>query len=70
MVRKPLDLPMQVAKAFAKDMRAYHAEGDAIRRAEIAERQLDVLQGFLGPRDKKLRLRDVIAMFEEMKDQR
>jgi hypothetical protein len=68
MARKPLDLPMTVARAFARDMRLYHAERDAARRAEIAQRQLDALHGFLGPRDKPLRLRDVIALFEEMKD--
>jgi hypothetical protein len=38
MPQKPLDLPMQVAKAFAKDMRAYFAESNAIKRAEIAGR--------------------------------
>jgi hypothetical protein len=68
MARKPLDLPMQVAKAFAKDMRAYHAEGDAMKRAEIVQRQLDALHRFQGPRDKKLRFQDITRMFEEMKD--
>jgi hypothetical protein len=66
--RKPFDIPMQVVRAFAKDMRAYHAEPNTTKRVEIAERQLDVLQGFQGPRDKKLQLRDVTALFEEMKD--
>ena len=66
---KPLDIPMQIAKAFARDMRAYHAEHDAMKRAEIARRQLDALQRFQGPRDKQLRFRDITKMFEEMKDQ-
>jgi hypothetical protein len=39
MPRKPLDLPMQVAKAFIKDMRAFHVEPNAIKRDEIAGRQ-------------------------------
>ena len=59
---------MQIAKAFARDMRAYHAESDAMKRAEIAQRQLDALQRFQGSRDKKLRFRDITRMFEEMKD--
>jgi hypothetical protein len=41
--RKPLDLPMQMAKALIKDMRAFHAEPNAIKRDEIAQRQLDTL---------------------------
>jgi hypothetical protein len=69
MPRKPLDLPMAVAKAFVRDMRRHHAESDAVKQRAFAERQLEALQPFLGPRDKKLRLRDVIALFEEMKDQ-
>lgn len=64
---KPLDVPIAVAKAFARDMRLYHAETDAMKRAEIVQRQLDALQRFQGPRDKALRYRDVARMFEEMK---
>ena len=40
MPQKPLDLPMKVAKAFVKDMRAYFAEPNTIKRDEIAGRQL------------------------------
>jgi hypothetical protein len=65
---KPLNLPMQVVKAFAKDLRAYHAERDTMKRAVIAQRQLAALQKFQGPRDKQLRLGDIMALFEEMKD--
>jgi hypothetical protein len=43
MARKPLDLPMQVAKQFVNDMRAYHAEPNAIKRDEIAARQAWIL---------------------------
>jgi hypothetical protein len=50
-----------------KDLRAYHAQPNVARRAEIEERKLDALQEFLEPRDKKLRLCDVIAMFDKMK---
>jgi hypothetical protein len=66
-MKKPLDIPMAASKAFMRDLRKYHAEPDDARRAEIAQRQLDALQGFLGPRDRKLRLRDVVKLFEEMR---
>jgi hypothetical protein len=68
MARLPLDLPLNVAMAFVKDMRAFHAEPNAIKRDEIAARQLHALRGFRRPRDKKLRVHDVKEMFEAMKD--
>ena len=68
MARKPLDLPMQVAKQFVKDMRAYHAEQSAIKRDEIASRQLHALREYQGLREKKLRVHDVKEMFEAIKD--
>jgi hypothetical protein len=64
-----LELPVAVAKAFVRDMRAYFAEGDQTKRDEIAARQLRALNEFRRPRDKKLRLADVKAMFLEMRDQ-
>jgi hypothetical protein len=67
MSKPPLNLPMAVVKSFVDDMNEYWSEPNAVSRAEIAERQLTALQQFLGPRDKKLRLRDVIALFEEMR---
>ena len=61
---------MQVAKAFMEDMRLSLAEPGAIKRDEIAARQLHVLQACNPPRAKKLRLSDVHEMFQEMmKDQ-
>ncbi len=69
MPRKPIELPPEVAKAFVRDMRAYHAAGvDQIKKDGIAAQQLRVLCEYLGPRDKKLRLIDVREMFEQMKD--
>jgi len=51
-------------------MRAYHAEPNAIKRDEIAARQLGALQPYNPARAKKLRLSDVHEMFQEMmKDQ-
>jgi hypothetical protein len=68
--RKPLNLPMDVVRQFAKDMRAFHAAPNTMERAETAERQLEALQKFLGPRDKTLQLRDVIELFDQMEDLR
>jgi hypothetical protein len=55
MARKPLDLPVQVAKAFVKDMRLFHAEPNVISRDEIASRQLFALKQ---PYSGKLRIHD------------
>ena len=68
-VRKPLDLPPAVARAFVDDMRAYFAEGNRYKQDEIAPRQLHALKEYQGPRDKKLRLDGVKEMFAQMKDQ-
>ena len=44
MPSKPLDLPIEVAKAFVADMRAFHAEENAIKRDEIAAREAHILE--------------------------
>jgi hypothetical protein len=63
--RKPIELPLAVARAFVKDMRAFLVEKNAIKRDEIAARQLHALkQHYTG----KLRLFDVKEMFLQMKD--
>jgi hypothetical protein len=67
LVRKPLELPPNVAKAFVKDMRAYFAEKDGYKRDTIAVSQLHALKEHQGPREKPLVLSDVKAMFREMK---
>jgi len=60
-----MNLPSEVARRFLEDMRAFHAEENAIKRDEIAARQLHALkQHYAG----KLRLSDVLKMFEQMKD--
>ena len=66
-IRKPLDLPPAVAHAFIKDMEAFFAESDLLKRDVIAVRQLHALKQHQGPRDKALGLSDVKAMFLEMK---
>jgi hypothetical protein len=67
-IRKPLDLPPAVARAFVDDMRAYFAEENRLRRDEIALRQLYVLRERQGPREKTLGLSDVKAMFLHMRN--
>jgi hypothetical protein len=53
----PLDLPPDVAEAFAADMRAFLVEKSARRRDELAARQLRALRkhvpGRLSPADVK-----------------
>ena len=65
---KPLELPPEVALRFFEDMRAFHRERSPIKRDEIAARQLHTLGGYLGPRDRKLRLFEVKELFEQMRD--
>ena len=48
-------------------MHAFHAEPNAIKRDEIAARQLHSLREHL-PRDRKLRLSGVKELFERMRD--
>ena len=69
MLNKRLDLPPAVAKAFVRDMKAFFAEKDAIKRDLIALHQPSTLQECQGSREKKLRLDDVKEMFRQMKDQ-
>ena len=68
MPRKPLELPGEIAKAFVHDMRAYYAEKGAIRRDEIAIRQLTILNEYLGRRERPLQVTDIKEMFEQLKD--
>ena len=63
-MRKPLELPPDVAKAFMRDMRAFFAEQDKTKADEIAARQLHSLkQHYAG----KLRLSEVKQMFRQMR---
>jgi hypothetical protein len=62
---KPIELPPAVARRFIEDLRLFHIEANAIKRDEIAARQLHALkQHYRG----KLRLFDVKEMFEQMRD--
>lgn len=66
--RAPIEVPPEVARRFIADMRAFHAERNAIKRDEIAARQLHALKQYQSPREKKLRLSDVKEMFEQMRE--
>jgi hypothetical protein len=61
--RTALELPPEIAKAFALDMRAFLVEKSALRRDEIAAHQLRVLREHVNG---KLRLADVKAMFYQL----
>lgn len=68
MLRKQLELPPEVAKAFAKDMRAFFKAKTQLEGDEIAARQCWALQHHL-PRGSRLRLTDVKELFLRMRDQ-
>jgi hypothetical protein len=59
---------MKVAKAFIKDMRAFLAEPNAIKRDEIAGRQMHELRKYQRPHEKPVPIPDIKQMFEEMRD--
>jgi hypothetical protein len=54
MPRKELELPLDVVRNFVRDMRAFHAEKDAIKRDEIAARQSHVLRQYPGRRERMM----------------
>jgi hypothetical protein len=58
MSSKPLDLPIEVAKAFVRDMRAFHAAKDSLKKDEIAAKQLWLLRQHWNG---ELRITDVAA---------
>jgi len=66
MSRRSINVPATVARAFMRDMRLFFAEPNAIKRDEIAARQLSALRPYNPPRAKKLRQH---KMFLQMRDQ-
>jgi hypothetical protein len=71
MIRKPpLELPPAISRAFVRDMEAFFAEENRLKRDEIALRQLHVLREYQGPREQALGLSDVKAMFLHMRNHR
>jgi hypothetical protein len=68
MPRKPVEIPPAAARAFVRDMRAFHAAATGFEKDEVAARQLHALRGHQRPGEKKLQVVDVHEMFEAMKD--
>ncbi|MCP1843669.1 hypothetical protein ACVIHI_003412 [Bradyrhizobium sp. USDA 4524] len=64
--RKPLEIPPEIARRFAESMWAFHAEYDPIKRDEIAADTRHTLLQHL-PRGTKLRLADILELFELMR---
>ncbi len=65
---KPLDLPPDVARGFARAMKDYFAEEDGTKRDAIAAHQLKILSSYQNPRERPLRLSDVKRLFVLMKN--
>ncbi|QIG98197.2 MULTISPECIES: hypothetical protein [Bradyrhizobium] len=63
--RKPLEIPPEVARRFAADTRAFHAERDPLKRDEIAANTRHTLLQHM-PKGTKLRLADVPELFKLM----
>jgi hypothetical protein len=61
-------LPPEVARAFARDMKADFKTKDRNKPDEIVGRQRFALSLYQGPRDRALRLTEEVRMFEAMKD--
>jgi hypothetical protein len=63
--RKPVEIPANIGKHFAADMRRFHRETNPIKRDEIAGGTMRMLREHYSGR---LRVPDVKRMFEEMRD--
>ncbi|MTV13166.1 MULTISPECIES: hypothetical protein [Bradyrhizobium] len=62
-IRKSIEIPLEVARQSAADMLAYHAEQDDIRRDRIAVDTRYILLEHV-PAGTKLRLTEVKELFE------
>jgi hypothetical protein len=68
MIKLNMGLPPEVARRFVEDMEAFFAEHNAIKRDEIAARQLHALSEHRRPGSARVRLSDVKELFERMRD--
>ncbi|MGY4312856.1 hypothetical protein [Bradyrhizobium sp. JR3.5] len=64
--RKQLEIPTEVARQFAADMKAYHAAQDDNRRDRIAVGTRHMLLQHM-PTGTKLRLSEIKELFERMR---
>ncbi|WP_246786782.1 hypothetical protein [Bradyrhizobium sp. USDA 3458] len=65
-IRKPLEIPPEVARKFAAKMQAFHAENDPLKRDGIAADTRHILLQHM-PKGTKLRLADVLELFKLMR---
>ncbi|MEH2705110.1 hypothetical protein ABIF21_000149 [Bradyrhizobium elkanii] len=63
---KPIEIPPEVARQFAAKMQAFHAEYSPLKRDEIAADARHLLIQHM-PKGAKLRLADVLELFELMR---
>jgi hypothetical protein len=68
MIKLNMELPPALARRFVEDMEAFFTEPTAIKRDEIAARQLHALRDHRRPRDARLKLSDVKELFARMRD--
>jgi hypothetical protein len=68
MIKPNMNLPPAIARRCVDDMEAFYAEPNAIKRDEIAARQLHALREHRRPRDPNLRLSDVKQLFARMRE--
>jgi len=68
MIRKRIELPPAITRGFVDAMTDYFAEENPTKRDAIAAHQLSVLGQYQNPRDGKLRLSDIKAMFRRMRE--
>ena len=65
MPSKPIELTPEVARAFSKDLRAYHATRNKDKRTQIAARQAEVLSRETGA---SVSMEEVYELFRKMRD--
>jgi hypothetical protein len=68
MPRKPIELPPEVAKAFVRDMRAFHARRALLRETRSLAAKSMPCVSYQGKSERPIKLHQVKQMFEEMRD--
>ncbi|MHC2462139.1 hypothetical protein [Bradyrhizobium embrapense] len=66
LTRNPIEIPPDAAKAFMRDLRAYHNTKDGDARTAIAARQAEQLSKHVRS---SVKLAEVKELFERMKGQ-
>jgi hypothetical protein len=64
---KPFELPLETAKAFVRNMKAYFRTNDLYKRTEIAAKQSWLLQQHM-PHGTRVRIGEVKELFHKMKN--